>query len=272
VNPSQLSFLVAVAAGLLSFVSPCVLPLVPAYVGQLTAVAVSSPRQRPSRWLALGHAAAFVAGFGGVFFVLGMTATYAAGGLVDLLPVLRQVGGVILIILGLHLAGFLHLRLLDRVWRPLEERRLRESWATALPRATTSPREDGPAPAGGGSSLASASRSPGWWASLALGAIFALGWTPCIGIILGSILTMAATSTTRLQGAILLTGYILGLGVPFLAVGALYDRAPALLRPLVRHGRAVSLVGGALVVAVGIAILFDWLALVPQFIPVNTAV
>src|SRR5207247_10436863 len=91
--PTNLTFALAVAAGLLSFLSPCVLPLVPPYLGQLTAVAVAANPTggRPSRWLALRHAAAYVAGFGLVFTLLGVTATFAAGPLVDYLPLLRQI-------------------------------------------------------------------------------------------------------------------------------------------------------------------------------------
>src|SRR5512140_1240347 len=106
---SDLTILVAVAAGLLSFLSPCVLPLVPAYLGQLTAVAVvgRSGAAGPSRWLAVRHAVAFVAGFGAIFTLLSVTATYLAGPLVAYPPAIRQVGGVVLILLGLNLAGIL---------------------------------------------------------------------------------------------------------------------------------------------------------------------
>ena len=110
----DLTILVAVAAGLLSFLSPCVLPLVPAYLGQLTAVAIAGGADGagpavggPSRWLAFRHALAYVAGFGSIFTLLGVTATFASAGFSEYLPVLRQVGGVILIILGLNLAGVL---------------------------------------------------------------------------------------------------------------------------------------------------------------------
>jgi cytochrome c-type biogenesis protein len=83
---------------------------------------------------------------------------------------------------------------------------------------------------------------------------------------------MAASSATVLQGAILLVGYTLGLGIPFVLIALLFDRAPAVLRPLVRHGRAVSFVGGMLVVAIGVAMLMNWLALLPQYVPFNSAV
>src|SRR5258707_258161 len=105
-----------------------------------------------------------------------------------------------------------------------------------------------------------------------LGAIFAIGWTPCIGIILGGILTLAATSGSTIQGGLLLIAYTAGLGLPFIAIAAAYDRAPGLLRPLVRHGRAVSLVGGLLVVLICLAIIFGWLALLPQYVPFNSAI
>ena len=119
---TDLTILVALAAGVISFLSPCVLPLVPAYLGQLTAIAVAGSAEgaRPSRWLAMRHALAYVAGFGAIFTVLGITATFAAGPLADYLPALRVIGGLILIVLGLDLAGLLHISRLQRTWRPLD--------------------------------------------------------------------------------------------------------------------------------------------------------
>src|SRR4029453_1225004 len=96
------------------------------------------------------------------------------------------------------------------------------------------------------------------------GPIFAIGWTPCVGVILGAILTMAATSTTVVQGVILMAAYTLGLGIPFLLIAPAYHRAPVIVRPLVRHGRLVSFVGGMLVVAIGLAMIFDVLAYFPR--------
>jgi cytochrome c-type biogenesis protein len=112
----------------------------------------------------------------------------------------------------------------------------------------------------------------GWLASFGLGAIFAIGWTPCVGVILGGILGLASSSATVAQGAILLVAYTAGLGLPFLAIALVYDRAPALLRPFVRHGRAVAIVGGLLVVAIGLAMIFDWLYLLVQYVPFNTRI
>jgi cytochrome c-type biogenesis protein len=265
----NLTIAVAIGAGLLSFLSPCVLPLVPAYVGQLSAVAVVGRASgEMSRWLAVRHALAYVAGFGSVFTILGVTATYLAGPLVDVLPILRQVGGVVLILLGLNLAGILRIPALERSWRPLDAGAA-GSLATATgTMALGSPGAAGEAPGLGerlGGRLVGA--RGGWLASFGLGAIFAIGWTPCIGIILGGILTMAATSTSAGQGTILLVAYTAGLGIPFLVIAAAYDRAPALVRPLVRHGRVVSLVGGLLVALIGVAMIMDWLALLARFVP-----
>jgi len=268
----DLTFAVAVAAGLISFLSPCVLPLVPGYLGQLTAVAVTANADGPpTRWLALRHAIAYVAGFGVVFTILGITATFAAAGLSLYLETLRQVGGLILIVLGLNLAGILRVPALERSWRPLDAGAAQSVATAGGTIAFASP--GGGRPRFGdrlGGRLVSA--RGGWLASFGLGAIFAVGWTPCIGVILGGILMMAASSATVLQGGILLVGYTLGLGIPFLLIALLFDRAPAVLRPLVRHGRAVSFVGGMLVVAIGIAMLMNWLALLPQYVPFNSAV
>jgi cytochrome c-type biogenesis protein len=268
---TDLTILVALAAGVISFLSPCVLPLVPAYVGQLSAIAVASTADgaRPSRWTAMRHALAYVAGFGTVFTLLGITATFAAGPLVDYLPTLRIIGGVVLIVLGLNLAGILRIPVLERTWRPLDS-----GAAGSLATATSSINLGTP----GSPSMADrlggriVNARGGWLASFGLGSIFAIGWTPCIGIILGGILTLAATSSTVLEGTLLLVAYTLGLGLPFLLIAAVYDRAPRLLAPLVRHGRLVSLVGGLLVAFIGLAMVFDWLSLFPRYFNFNTAI
>jgi cytochrome c-type biogenesis protein len=269
----DLTIAVAVGAGLLSFLSPCVLPLVPAYLGQLSAVAVVGRAEGvASRWLAVRHAIAYVVGFGAVFTLLGVTATYLAGPLVDYLPLLRQIGGILLIVLGLNLAGVLRIPALERTWRPLQAG---AAGSVAAATGTVALGSEGGATGArfadrlGGRIVGTRG---GWLASLGLGAIFAIGWTPCIGVILGGILTLAATGQSALQGAVLLIAYTLGLGIPFLLIAAAYDRAPGVLAPLLRRGRLVSLIGGLLVVAIGIAMLFDWLALLPQYVPFNTQI
>jgi len=270
---TDLTILVALAAGVISFLSPCVLPLVPAYLGQLSAIAVArGDVARPDRWLAMRHAIAFVLGFTAVFTLLGLTATYLAQGLVDLLPALRVIGGAALIVLGLSLAGILRIPVLDRTWRPLDAGAAGSLATTTGSIALATPT------IGAGPSLGDrlggrlVGSNGGWLASLGLGAIFAIGWTPCIGIILGGILTMAATSGTVAQGTLLLVGYCLGLGLPFIAIALAYDRKPGLLRPLLRHGRTVALVGGLLVSAIGVAMVLDLLRLLPRYFQFLTAI
>jgi cytochrome c-type biogenesis protein len=178
-------------------------------------------------------AVAFVLGFGSVFTLLGLTAYVAAGPLRDHLALLRQIGGVILIILGLNLMGVLHLRTLARSWKPLE-------------------RFGGPT-----------TRRGGVLGGYVLGAVFAVGWTPCIGPTLGAILTLAALGSGP-QVALLLVAYSVGLGVPFLLMALTVDRAPLVTRTLLRHGRAIEVAGGALVVFLGVALIFDWLGYVAR--------
>jgi cytochrome c-type biogenesis protein len=269
---NELTILLAFGAGVISFLSPCVLPLVPAYLGQLTAVAVAAAAGgNPSRWTAFRHALAYVAGFGSVFTLLGVTATFVAAGFSEYLPVMRQIGGAILIILGLNLAGVLRIPRLERTWRPLDAG-ASGSLATATgtislssaPAAAVASGSPGFGERLGGRLVSSRG---GWLASFGLGAIFAVGWTPCIGVILGGIIGLASASQTVLQGGLLLVAYTAGLGLPFLAIALVYDRAPGILRPLVRHGHAVSVIGGALVVLIGVAMLMDWLSLIPSWIP-----
>ncbi len=256
------TLLMAIAAGLLSFVSPCVLPLVPAYLGQLTAVAVASQGgAKPSRWAAVRHAIFYVAGFGVVFTLLGVTAAFAGGAVAQYMKPLRIIGGAVLVLMGLSLAGIIRIAALERTWRPMD------AGASAGVATMTGGMSLGGGDQGIGGRLGNrlVGGKAGFGTSFALGAIFAIGWTPCIGAILGGILMMAATAEGKLQGALLLLGYTAGLGIPFLVIAAFYDRARPLVRFLVKHGNAVSLIGGLLVVAIGLAMMFDLLWLLPRY-------
>ena len=255
----------ALLAGLLSFLSPCVLPVVPAYLGQLGIVASkpagatsssstslasvgevavvgggfgSGPASAtapagPTGWRAIPNAFAFVLGFTLVFTIVGILIYQAASPLREHMPLLRQIGGVILIILGLNLMGVLKFRTLARSWKPLE-------------------RFGGERP-----------RRGGLLGGFALGAVFAVGWTPCIGPVLGSILMMAAVGASP-QVVGLLIAYSLGLGIPFILVALAVDRAPLVTRPLLKYSRFIEIMGGALIILLGFALIFDWLGLIAQ--------
>jgi cytochrome c-type biogenesis protein len=218
------------------------------------------------------HAVAYVVGFAAVFTFLGVSATFLGGGLYDFLPTLRVVGGLLLIVMGLNLAGLLTVpaiqRILQRTWRPLEAGASAQLAHASGTISLWAARDASSGPGVGdrlGGRLVGA--RGGWLASFGLGVVFAVGWTPCIGIILGSILTLAATSGQTLQGGLLLFTYSLGLGLPFIALALVYDRAPAITRPLVRNGSAVSLLGGLLVVVIGVAMAFDWLSFLARLAP-----
>jgi cytochrome c-type biogenesis protein len=247
----------ALLAGLLSFLSPCVLPVVPAYLGQLGILAAAKPAgfgntslaagevavgsgfspaptptpapTRLSGWRAMPNAFAFVLGFTVVFTIVGILIYQAASPLREHMPLLRQIGGVILIILGLNLMGVLQFRTLARSWKPFE-------------------RFDG----------ASRAQRGGVIGGFLLGSVFAVGWTPCIGPVLGSILMMAAVGASP-QVVGLLVAYSLGLGIPFILVALAVDRAPLITRPLVRYGHVIEIAGGALIIFLGFALIFDWL-------------
>jgi len=255
----QLTLAAAFMAGLISFVSPCVLPVVPAYLGQLGIVAASPA----ARWRALPHAVAFVFGFGTVFILLGLTA-YVGGSVLgltmstDWLTGLRRIGGFVLIVLGLNLAGILRFDYLQRTWRPLDAVLFRRAATASLAMGSA----DGPGGSASSTGLGAPAgiglgRSP--LGAFGLGAIFSLGWTPCIGPTLGAILGLAQAGPSA-QVVALFAAYSVGLAVPFLAMALAVERSRVVTAPLLRHGRVVDLVGGLLVAGIGLAILFDWLS------------
>lgn len=214
--------LAALAAGFLSFLSPCVLPLVPAYLASVAGASVLTS-DRPQRRFVLLHTIAFILGFSLVFAALGASLGLL-GGLVPL-ELLRCVAGGLLIALGIFLAAATRVSWLNY------ERRL---------------------------SLNNV-RSTGYLRSLLVGASFALGWTPCIGPILGGILTLAWSSQALWRGIYLLLAYCLGLGLPFLLVGLVLEAAWPYLKWLRRHAFLTSLIAAALLIVLGILILTGYL-------------
>jgi cytochrome c-type biogenesis protein len=231
----------AFVAGLLSFLSPCVLPLTPVYLarlvgpgiwqGQAGAMADSSP----SRRTAILHAAVFVAGFSMAFIALGATASVVGSFLAGQALLLRQIGGIVLVVLGAHVAGVLPLPGLAREWR-----------------------------------LGLRTERVGYPISFLVGLIFALGWTPCVGPILAGILVLAAQAATLQRGVLLLAVYSLGLGLPFLALGLAFDRLTPWLTRLSPHVRAIEVATGALLALMGLAIFFNWLLVVNSWLPIST--
>ena len=209
---------IAVLAGLLSFSSPCCLPLIPGYLSYVSALPVSELGAPEARRTTLRASLLFVAGFTTVFTTVGVVAALLFGSL--RLPnqgVVVRFVGVIIIILGLSTAGILRLPFLMR------ERRMD---LTRVPRGTA-------------------------WA-FPMGMAFAAGWVPCLGPILGTITGIAATTGTAAWGGVLLLLYSAGLGIPFVLLALGYNRASRSLDWLRRNGRVLEVGGGLLLVAVGI--------------------
>ncbi|HUN23131.1 MAG TPA: cytochrome c biogenesis protein CcdA [Anaerolineales bacterium] len=222
---SQLSIPIAFLAGLLSFLSPCVFALVPAYLGVLSgravqAAGVATAEHPLQRWLTLLHALAFVLGFAVVFIIGGFALSALGGLLFDLTPWLMRLGGIVVILFGLHTLGIVYIPFLDY------DRRL---------------------------NLDSVQTSSNLLSSFAMGISFSAGWSPCVGPIFGAILTAAANNSSLALP--LLLAYTSGLAVPFLLSALLIDQ----IRPLVRKSGKimpiVKYVTGGLLLLIGVLLL-----------------
>ncbi len=225
--------LFAVVAGVVSFTSPCALPLVPSYLSYVSGLPVSELSEKGARRLVLRSTAGFVAGFTVVFTALGASSTLLGALLSRPLPVILRGSGAGSIVFGLAMTGLVRIPFLAR------ERRL------DLARISSGPRGAFP-----------------------LGMAFAFGWTPCIGPVLASIFAVASASRTVAWGAVLLALYSLGLGVPFLVLSLGIGRARRTLGFLRRHGRVIEVGGGLLLIVVGVLFISGlWQGL---FIPLQT--
>jgi cytochrome c-type biogenesis protein len=231
---------VAFLAGVVSFASPCCLPLVPGYVSYMVA---ANPDGSPApRRAALLHSLSFVAGFTLVF-----VAIWASVGLIgylfrDYLGLLRQLGGAILVFMGLHVAGLVSVSALYREAR--------------LPIGPGRASQDG-----GGSS------EPSYARSALVGVIFSAGWTPCIGPILGGIIGLASVSASVAQGTLLLIVYAVGLGIPFVLVALGATAVSERLGWFRRHQAMVNAVTGALLVAIGFLMITNTFARLSGALP-----
>ena len=220
--PTDVSLVAAFAAGVFSFTSPCVLPLVPIFLAHLAGVTVGERSARARRALVL-NALAYVAGFSVVFILLGLAfgAASSLGATASLLAANRdwlvRLGGVLLILIGLNQLGVVSLPFLARERRP--------GSATAHTGTVAS--------------------------SFVIGVTFGAGWSPCVGPILGLILTMALSEADTARATWLLTAYSAGLSIPFLATALAFGSAPAALRSIQRQIRPVMTVGGAIMLGVG---------------------
>jgi cytochrome c-type biogenesis protein len=211
-----LALLVSALAGLVSFASPCVLPLVPGYLGYVTGLTgVDLERQQRGRMFT--GAALFVLGFTAVFVLLAAAFGAVGSHLIEHQVLLTRVLGVVTIVLGLVFIG----------WLPGSERQWRSSWRPAA----------------------------GLVGAPLLGAVFALGWIPCVGPTLGAVLALASNEASASRGAALATAYCLGLGLPFLVTALAFGRVARVWSAVGRHQRLIQILGGLLLVAVGVLLV-----------------
>lgn len=231
----QVSLALAFGAGVASFVSPCVLPVVPGYVGYVTGKSLDDSRTGGtpvSRAHVAVHAGLFVLGFALLFIALGISATAVGGAARRALPLIRQLGGAVIVLFGLYLLGLLKLPLLMQEWR-----------------------------------VQLAAKPAGLAGSLLAGIAFGAGWTPCVGPVLATILLYAGLAGSAMHGAALLGTYALGLGLPFFVAAIALDgfllRTRWLRRwllPIERASGAVMVVAGALLFTGRLSSLSGWFA------------
>lgn len=230
-----LSFMIAFSAGFLSFISPCVLPLVPSYLAYITGMSVDELTQEKQnhvmRWLIIKNSVVFILGFSAVFILFGASATAAGQLLLTYQETVRKTGGVLVVLFGLYIMGILKLPFL------MMEKRLHFR-----------------------------SRPAGHIGTFLVGVAFAAGWTPCVGPILGTILLYASTTDSISQGMGLLTFYSIGLGLPLLvsALGlTVFLEQFKRMRP---YMRAVSIASGAFLILVGVMIFTNSFSTLTAFL------
>jgi cytochrome c-type biogenesis protein len=250
---SALGLGIAFIGGIVSFASPCCLPLVPAYTGYMMGVTGGGTSGRRS---GLFHGLAFSLGFS-IVFVAFYVLIGALGLFVDR-QVLNMIGGAILVFLGLQVAGVINVRAL---WR---DTRAMPTMGGGLVTATGSTSSTGSTGSstggvGFGSVGVSAGDRPGYPRSFVFGLLFAAGWSPCIGPILGGILGLATATASVLQGTVLLIAYAAGLAIPFILVALGASWVTRHLQFISRHHHAVSLITGGLLVLLGVLMLTNTL-------------
>lgn len=231
----EVTLLAAFAAGFLSFVSPCVLPLIPGYISFISGLSLEEMQgkveAKSSRASVLLASIAFVLGFTVIFVALGASASAIGKWMYAQSPILEKIAGTILVVLGLHMMGVFRIRLLESDARIHTQRK----------------------PAGP-------------IGAFLVGTAFAFAWTPCIGPILGGILAMAASRDSVGEGMQMLAVYSLGLGVPFLLTSVAIDRFFSAAARIRRHYRTIELVSGSLLIVVGLLIFFDQFTLIAKYL------
>lgn len=230
----NVSLIMAFGGGLLSFFSPCVLPVIPSYVSYITGISFEDLTGEQDRGrirkVTLKNSLSFIAGFSLIFILLGASSSFLGSILSDYQDTIRKVGGVLIVVMGLYIAGILKIGFL------MQDKRLHLQ-----------------------------NRPAGLLGSFLVGTAFAAGWTPCIGPILGSILLYASTANSVTSGVELLTAYALGLGIPFLVTSLAINTALSYFKKINRYMRVVSVVSGLFLVVMGIMLFTGTFNVLSQY-------
>jgi cytochrome c-type biogenesis protein len=225
-QPQEISGMIAFSAGLLSFASPCVLPLVPSYITYITGVSFKEltdvEARSKLRWATISHSFCFIIGFSLVFVLMGASATYLGQVLVQYQYWIMKGGGVLVILLGIHFTGIINIPFLH-IEKRFEMRK----------------------------------RPLGYVGSFVVGVVFAAGWTPCIGPILSTILIYASASKSVVTGILLLTYYSVGLGIPFFLSSLAFNSFLSAFDKIRRYMRVINIVSGLFLIGIGILFLTD---------------
>ncbi len=228
-QPQDISVFIAFSAGFLSFISPCVLPLVPSYITYITGVSFKELSGGESKaklkWLTVSHSMLFIAGFSTIFVLMGASASYLGQLLIQYQSWITKVGGVLIIVLGIHFTGLITIPFLQM------ERRFELK-----------------------------KKPLGHLGSFLVGVVFAAGWTPCVGPILSTILLYASTTKSSMTGIVLLGFYSLGLGIPFLVASLAFNFFLSAFDKIKRYLRAITIVSGIFLILIGILFLTDLFA------------
>jgi len=238
-QPQDVSFILAFTAGLLSFVSPCVLPLIPSYLTYVTGISFKELTDASSRarvrWATISHSVLFIIGFSTIFILMGASASYLGQIVAEYQHWIMRIGGILVIILGIHFTGLINIPFLQ-MERRLELRQ----------------------------------KPMGYLGSFLVGIIFAAGWTPCIGPILSTILIAAGVSKTFTRGVMLLICYSLGLGVPFFLSSLAFNLFLSAFEIIKRYMRVITIISGLLLIGIGLLLLTDTFRVINAYLNLLT--
>lgn len=219
----SVSIIAAFIAGLLSFLSPCVLPLIPSYISYITGITFGELTQevlpKRIRLLTAAHSLLFILGFTMIFVLLGLSLTFAGGLISQHRQIISKIGGIIIVIFGLNITGVIKLGFLQN------EKKVEIK-----------------------------SKPVGYFGSFLIGSTFAFGWTPCVGPLLASILLLSSTEKDIVKGASLLFSYSLGLALPFFVTSLLINNFLSYFKAVKKYLRVMSVITGVFLIAVGIMI------------------